>query len=75
MEVEKENNLQKYPLFDNKYIIIKKVDEGGFAKVYLAIDKDTKIKYAIKILKKRNDTKNRICLVFKRSKYIRMFMR
>ena len=37
MEVEKENNLQRYPLFDNKYIIIKKVDEGGFAKVYLAI--------------------------------------
>ena len=52
MEVEKENNLQRYPLFDNKYIIIKKIDEGGFSKVYLGIDKDTKIKYAIKILKK-----------------------
>ena len=75
MEVEKENNLQRYPLFDNKYIIIKKVDEGGFAKVYLAINKDTKIKYAIKILKKGTKSKNRICLVFKRSKYIRMFMR
>ena len=57
MEVEKENNLQKYPLFDNKYIIIKKIDEGGFAKVYLGIDKDTKIKYAIKILKKEQHRK------------------
>jgi serine/threonine protein kinase len=70
MEVEKENNLQRYPLFDNKYIIIKKIDEGGFSKVYLAINK-----ICNKNIKKRNNTKNRICLFFKRSKNIRMFMR
>ena len=43
---------EKYPILDKKYEIIKKLDEGGFAKVYLGKKMDTEEYYAIKFLKK-----------------------
>ena len=36
----------------NKYVLIKKIGEGGFGKVYLIEEKETKKQYAIKVLKK-----------------------
>ena len=51
MESKKEKDLKEGSIFD-KYIIIKKADEGGFAKVYLAEERETKKQYAIKVLKK-----------------------
>ena len=52
MNEGKERDLHQGSIVHNKYIIIKKIDEGGFAKVYLIEEKDTKKQYAIKVLKK-----------------------
>ena len=58
MEQNKEKDLQKDSIIDNKYIIIKKIDEGGFAKIYLIKKKEAEEQYAAKVLKKRKNTKN-----------------
>ena len=46
------NNIQNGTIIDGKYIIDSKIDEGGFAKIYLCRNKITNKEYAIKILKK-----------------------
>lgn len=42
MEQNKEKDIQNNSIIDNKYIIIKKIDEGGFAKIYLTKKKELK---------------------------------
>ena len=49
-EEKKEPDLEKNSIIDNKYIIIKKIGEGGFSKVYLVQDIHNKEKYAAKII-------------------------
>ena len=57
MEFKNEKDLQIGSVFGN-YKIIKKADEGGFAKVYLAENEKTKKQYAIKVLKKFKTPRN-----------------
>ena len=65
MEQNKEKDLQKDSILDNKYIIIKKIDEGGFAKIYLIKKKETEEEYAAKVLKKGKTPKIEICSFLK----------
>ena len=57
MEFKNEKDLQIGSVFGD-YKIIKKADEGGFAKVYLAENEKTKKQYAIKVLKKFKTPRN-----------------
>ena len=41
---------------DNKYIIIKKIGEGAYGKVYLVKAKDTNKEFAVKVLQKEDKT-------------------
>ena len=50
MEEKKEPDIEKDSIIDDKYIIIKKIGEGGFSKVYLVQDRNSKKIYAGKIL-------------------------
>ena len=45
-------DLKRGTIIDEKFVIISKKDEGGFAKIYLCKKKGTNEEYAIKILKK-----------------------
>ena len=45
---------EEFYMIDKKYIIIIKIGEGGFGKVYLAEDQTTKQKYAIKVINEAN---------------------
>ena len=45
---------EEFYMIDKKYIIIIKIGEGGFGKVYLAEDQTTKKKYAIKVINEAN---------------------
>ena len=47
-----EKVLENGSIIFNKYVLIKKIGEGGFGKVYLIEEKETKKQYAIKVLKK-----------------------
>ena len=49
MEVDYKN----YSLLKNKYKILEYKNKGGFSKVYLVEDIDTKKQYAAKLLKKK----------------------
>lgn len=40
--------------FDEMYDLIRKIDEGGQAVVFEAIEKKTKEKYAVKVIKKKD---------------------
>ena len=50
MKEKKEPDIEKDSIIDDKYIIIKKIGEGGFSKVYLVQDRNSKKIYAGKIL-------------------------
>ena len=52
MEKNRERDIPNNYIIDNKYIILEKIDEGGFAKIYLTKKIDTDEQYAIKVLKK-----------------------
>ena len=54
----KNNDTNKFPISDdiNNYRMDKKIGEGRFSKVYLAIHKLTSEKVAIKIIYKNNDS-------------------
>ena len=60
MEKEKESDLEKDSIIDNKYIIIRKIGEGAYSKVYLVQDINDKQEYAAKILSKSNPQKEKI---------------
>jgi serine/threonine protein kinase len=57
--MEKEPDLEKDSIIDNKYIIIQKIGEGAYSKVYLVQDINDKQKYAAKILLKSNPQKEK----------------
>ena len=59
MEKEKESDLEKDSIIDNKYIIIRKIGEGSYSKVYLVQDLIDKQEYAAKILLKSNPQKEK----------------
>ena len=51
---------------DNKYIIITKLGEGAFGKVYLVKEKDTNKKFAVKVLLKENKNFENIIKIIQR---------
>ena len=54
-----EKDLEPQSIINDKYSIIRKIGEGGFAKVYLVQEKNDNIKYAAKILFDKVDSKNK----------------
>ena len=72
MEQNKERDLQKDSIIDNKYIIIKKIDEGAFAKIYLTKKKETEEQYAVKVLKKGKTPKIDIYSFLKESEILKI---
>ena len=45
-----EPDLEKDTIINNRYIILRKIGDGNFSKVYLVLDQEDKEKYAAKIL-------------------------
>ena len=72
MEQNKEKDIQNNSIIDNKYIIIKKIDEGGFAKIYLTKKKGTEEQYAAKVLKKGKTPKIDIYSFLKESEILKI---
>ena len=54
-----EKDLEPQSIINDKYSIIRKIGEGGFAKVYLVQEENDNIKYAAKILFDKVDSKNK----------------
>ena len=62
-EKEVEADLEKDSILDNRYVIIRKIGSGGFAKTYLVLDQKDENEYAAKIvLEKRYQKDKRILL-------------
>ena len=57
---EKDEDLDKNIIINNKYKIIHRIGEGGFGKVYLVEDIIDKKKYALKVLFPRKNPEKQI---------------
>ncbi len=53
--------VSKHPVLNKKYQLISTLGEGKTSKVYLAVDKDTKERFAIKILREKFTVDNEEC--------------
>ena len=62
-EKEVEADLEKDSILDERYVIIRKIGSGGFAKTYLVLDLQDKKEYAAKIVLEKRYQKDKKVLL------------